>query len=95
MLKTGARAAADVRNTEYCCCCTQNHELTLPLPQQGKYIEGLLHASSMRLQGEIDGRVGTVVGEVDEQGRSELEELDTMFAERAAAEDYCAQGQAP
>ena len=57
------------------------------MEQSGKDNEGLLLASLMKLQEEVDGKIGAVKGEVDVQGKSMIEVLETLAAERKAADD--------
>ena len=47
----------------------------------------LLLASLMKLQEDVDGKIGAVKGEVDVQGKSMIEVLETLAAERKAADD--------
>ena len=41
----------------------------------------------MKLQEDVDGKIGAVKGEVDVQGKSMIEVLETLAAERKAADD--------
>ncbi len=53
----------------------------------GQENEAMLLASLVKLQEELDGKIGAVKGEVDMQGKSMIEVLETLAAERKAADD--------